>query len=87
MQASDGLEFNVTKALGLVELSVLDDTNIGDTTFSKKFSNIGSGGLEGQVSNVCGEWRLGRKIERLTNGVSATSLVSTAFKSSARITV
>lgn len=87
MQASNSLKLNVAETLGGVGLPVLHNADIGHTTIGKQIGDIGGSRLEGQVSNMGSEWGLGGKVERLSNGVSAAGLVSTALESTTGLTV
>jgi hypothetical protein len=72
LQTLNGLELDVSEALGGLGQLVLHNTDICHTTSSEKVGDISLGGFEGKVADVASVGRLGRKIERLPDGVSTT---------------
>lgn len=65
LQTIDGLELDVAKTLWALGHLVLHNTDICHIATGEKVGNITGGRVEGQVTDVCGKRRLGRKGKRL----------------------
>jgi hypothetical protein len=74
LQALDALKLHISETLGGLCQLILHNADICHTTSSEKFRNIGLSGFEGKIANVASVRGLGRKIERLSDGISTLTL-------------